>query len=107
MVAQTVLQKAPDAAIHAIFNAALNARKNVFFVPLHLKIVIRHYIHHFEILIDCTRPIAIKQRLIHQTGGALPLFVPLSATDFGSIGKEFFHGYYGKIISSFSKTILI
>ena len=82
-VAKAVIQKAPDAIIRAISNAALNARQGAVSVPPHLKTLFRHHNHYFDFLIDRKRPIALKRRLILQTGGALPIIVPLLATVLG------------------------
>ena len=95
-VAKAVLQKAPDAVIRAISNAALNARQGAVAVPSHLKTLFRHHNHHFDVLIDRKRPIALKRRLILQTGGALPIIVPLLATVLGSIGGEFISRLFRK-----------
>ena len=88
-VVKAVLQKTPDAVIGAISNAALNARQGAVTVPPHLKTLVRQHNHHFDFLFDRKRPIALKRRLILQTGGALPIIVPLLATVLGSIGGEF------------------
>ena len=63
-VARAVLQKAPEAVIQAISNAAVNARQGAVAVPLHLKPLFRHHNHHFDFLIERRRPIASKRRLI-------------------------------------------
>ena len=88
-VARAVLQKAPEAVIQAISNAAVNARQCAMAVPPHLKPLFRHHNHHFDFLIDRRRPIASKRRLILQKGGALPIIVLFLATVLGSIGGEF------------------
>ena len=95
-VVKAVLQKAPEAVIRAISNAALNARQGAVAVPPHLKLLFRQHNHHFDSLIDRKRPIALKRRLILQTGGALPIIVPLLATVLGSIGGEFISRLFRK-----------
>ena len=106
-VAKAVLQRAPDAVIRAISNAALNARQGAVAVPPQLKQLFRHHNHHFDYLIDRTRPIALKRRLVLQNGGALPIIVPLLATVLGSIGGEFISRIFRKNECSFSKKVLI
>ena len=88
-IAKSVLQNAPDAVIRAISNAALNVREGAVVVPPQLKQLFMHHNHHFDYLIDQTRPIALIRRLVLQTGNALSIFVPLSATVLCSIGGEF------------------
>ena len=95
-VAWAVLQKAPDAVIPAISNAALNARQGAVAVPPHLKDLFRHHNHHFDYIIDRHRPIALTRRLILQRGGFLPIVVPLLATVLGSIGGEFISRLFHK-----------
>ena len=92
-IAKAVLQKAPDAVIRAISNKALNARQGAVAVPPQLKQLFKHHNHHFDYLIDRTRPIALKRRVVLQTGGALPIIVPLLATILGLIGGEFFQDF--------------
>ena len=87
-VAKAVLQKAPDAVIQAISNAAVNARQGAVAVPLHLKPIFKNHNHHFDFCIDRRRTIASKRRLILQKGGAISIIVPLLATDLGSISGE-------------------
>ena len=87
-VAKAVLQKAPDAVIQAISNAAVNARQGAVAVPPQLKPIFRNHTHHFDLLSDRRRPIASKRRLILQKGGAFPIIVPLLATVLESIGGE-------------------
>ena len=88
-IARAVLQKALNAVIQAISNAAVNARQGAVAVPPHRKPLFIHHNYHFDFLIDQRRPIALKRRLIVQKGGALPIIVPLLATVLGSIGGEF------------------
>ena len=95
-IAKAVLQKAPDAVIQAISNAAVNAHQGAVDVPQHLKPLFRHHNHLFDILIDRRRPIALKRRLILQKGSALPIIVPLLATVLGSIGGEFISRLFHK-----------
>ena len=61
-----------------------------------LKQVFKHHNHHFDYLIDRTRQIALKRRLVLQTGGALPIIVPLLTTVLGSIGNEFISRLFQK-----------
>ena len=63
-VARAVLQKTPNAVIKTIFNAAVNARQCALAVRLLLKPLFRHHKYHFYYLINRTRPIALKRRLI-------------------------------------------
>ena len=95
-IAKAVLKKAPDAVIRAISNAALNGRQGAVAVPPQLKPLFRHHTHHFDYLIDRIRPIALKRRLILQTGGAFPIIFPLLATFLGSIGGEFISKLFRK-----------
>ena len=95
-VAKAVLQKAPDAVIQAISNAAVNARQGAVAVPPHLKPIFRNHNQHFDFLIDRRRPIALKRRLILQKGSALPIIVQLLATVLGSIGREFISRLFHK-----------
>ena len=88
-IVKSVLKKAPDAVIHAISNAALNARQGAVAVPPNIKHLFRQHNNHFDYQIDKQKPIASKRRLILQTGGALPIIIILLATVLGSIGGEF------------------
>ena len=96
-IVKGVLQKAPDAVIRAISNAALNAPQGAVAVPPQLKQLFKHHNHHFDYLIDQRKPIALKRRRLLQTGGALPIIVPLLATVLGSIGGEFISRLFRKI----------
>ena len=51
-VARAVLQKAPEAVIQAISNAAVNVHQGAVDVQPHLKPLFRHHNHHFDFLID-------------------------------------------------------
>ena len=82
-VARAVLQKAPETVIQAISNVAVNARQGAVAVPPHLKPLFRHHNHHFDFLIDRSKRIALKRRLVLQKGGALPIIVPLLVTLLG------------------------
>ena len=95
-VARALLQKAPNAVIHAISDAAVNARQGAVTVPPHLKPIFRNHNHHFDFLIDRRMPIALKHRLILQKGGSLPIIVGLLATVLGSIGGEFISRLFHK-----------
>ena len=88
-IVKSVLKTAPDAVIRAISNAALNARQVAVAVTPNIKHLFRQHNNHFDYLIDKRKPIASKRRLILQTGGALPIIIPLLATVLGSIGGEF------------------
>ena len=88
-VVRTVINKAPNAAIGAISNGALNCRQSAVHIPPHLIHLYRRNIKHFDYLVDRKKSIPSKQHLILQKGGALPIVVPRLATVFGSIGKKF------------------
>lgn len=95
-IVRNILQKAPDGVIHAICNAALNARSGEVYVPPHLRAVFRRHNHHFDILTDRGRSLKQKRRLLIQQGGALPIIIPLLATVLGSIGGEFISRLFRK-----------
>ena len=90
-VARAVLEKAPDGAVQAICNAALNVRQGEVRVPPRLKRLFKAHNKHFDLLTDPRVPLAAKRRLLtsRQQGGALPIVVPLLATVIGSVGGEF------------------
>ena len=74
----------------------MNARQKEVQIPAHLKPLIRQYSKHIDTLIDRRHPVEFKRQLLipgrgdsGQTGGALPIGVPLLATVLGSLGKEF------------------
>ena len=89
-VARAVLEKATDAAVQAICNAALNARQGEVRVPPRLKRLFKAHNKHFDLLTDPRVPLAAKRRLLtsRQMGGALQI-VRLLATVLGSLGGEF------------------
>ena len=105
-VAKAVLQKAPAAVIRAIANAALKTRQGAVAVPPHLKQLFRHNNHHFDYLIDRTRPIALKHRLVLETGGALPKLYRFWPRFLVQLAPSLFLGYYAKMTSSFSIKVL-
>ena len=92
---RAVIREAPDAVIRAICNAALNAREGDVHVPPHLKHLFREHRNHVNYLCSHDHPIEKKRHLI-QSGGALPIVVPLLATVLGSIGGEFISRLFNK-----------
>ena len=84
-----VLQSAPDGVFRAISNAALNAREGDIYIKPEYKHLFAHHRKHFDILCDNHIPLAHKRQLLLQSGGALPIVVPLIGTVLGSLGAEF------------------
>ena len=91
-----IRQHAPDGVIRAFSNAAMNARSGEVYVPPRLRTVFRKHNHHFDILIDRSKPIKVKRGLLIQKGGVLPMVAPLIATVLGSIGGEFISRLFRK-----------
>ena len=51
-VVKTVIKKAPNAVIGAIFNGALNCRQGAVHIQLTLIFVFRRHYKHFDYLVD-------------------------------------------------------
>ena len=50
-VIRAVIKKAPNAVIGAIFNGALNCRQGAVHIPLHLILLFRRHIKHFDYVV--------------------------------------------------------
>ena len=96
-VIRTVIKKAPNAVIGAIFNGALNCGQGVVHIPPHLMPRFRRHFKHFDYLVDRKNSIPSKRHLILQKGGALYIIAPLLATVRGSINGEFISRLMRKI----------
>jgi hypothetical protein len=95
-IVRAILQQAPDGVIRAISKAALNARSGEVYVPPRLRTVFRKHNHHFDILVDRSKPLKVKRSLLIQKGGVLPIVAPLIATVLGSINGEFISRIFRK-----------
>ena len=95
-VVRLVIQRAPDAVVRAICNAALNAREGDVRIPPHLKHIFAKYHRHIHRLTDRCCPLSQKRRVLVQRGGFLPIVAPLLATVIGSIGGEFISRLFRK-----------
>ena len=87
--------------------AELNSRQGAIHITPHLIPLFQRHKHNFDYLVNRRKLILFKRLLICQKGGALPIVVPLLATDLGSLGGEFISRLLRKNDKEFSKKVLI
>ena len=102
-VVRTVIKKAPNAVIDAIFNGALNCRQGAVHIPPHLIPLFRRHNKHFDYLIDRRKSIPSKRHLILQKVLLFLLLLHFWPQILAQSVENLYRGLCAKLMSSFSK----